>query len=159
MSRYRWTKSTRMIAGPLVGLLFAISAIPLGAQPVPETRRPYYDMAKEVTVVGTVSKVFTKSSPGMIAGSHIVLATAAGAVDASLGRFGLQGKGALSVAAGQQVEVTGVMKTLKNRQVFVARTVRAGSHVYAMRNQHGIPMSPQARERASRKAAQKGVSL
>jgi len=158
MRHTRLTKPTQLIAGLLASLLFATIAVPLGAQPVPETRRPYYDITKEVTVVGTVSKVVTKSSFGMISGSHLLLATAAGAVDASLGRFGLQGKGALSVGAGQQVEVTGVMKTLKNRQVFVTRTVSVGSHVYTMRNQHGIPVSPQARERASQKTA-KGASL
>jgi len=75
----------------------------------------------------------------MIAGSHLVLATASGEVDASLGRWGLQGKGGLSVAAGEQVEVTGVHKTLKGRQVFVVRTVKADGQVYTMRNQHGIP--------------------
>ncbi|MFZ0360765.1 MAG: hypothetical protein ABSC07_14770 [Terriglobales bacterium] len=123
------------------------------------TMEPYYDIAKEVTLTGTVSTVLTRPSAGMIAGSHLVLATASGEVDASLGRWGLQGKGGLSVAAGEQVEVTGVHKTLKGRQVFVVRTVKADGQVYTMRNQHGIPVSPQARERASAKPAQKGDSL
>ncbi len=126
-----------------------------------ETRTvaPYYDIAREVTLTGTISTVLTKPSAGLIPGSHLLLATASGEVDASLGRWGLQGKGALSVAAGEQVEVTGVHKTLKGKQVFVARTVKAGGQVYAMRNRHGIPVSPQARERAGAKLAQKGDSL
>jgi hypothetical protein len=154
----RFTKPIRMIAGLLASLLFAIMAIPLGAQPVPESHH-YYDIAKEVTVVGTVSKVLVKPSPGMIMGSHLLLTTSTGSLDASLGRFGLQGKGALSVAPGQQVAVTGVTKLLKDRQVFVARTVRVGSHVYFVRNTHGIPVSPQSRARASQKSAQKGQTL
>lgn len=120
---------------------------------------PYYDVAREVTLKGTASGVLTKPSPGMIMGSHLLLATASGEVDASLGRFGLLGKGALSVTAGQQVEVTGLMKTLMDKQVFVARTVKVGGQVYIMRNQHGIQVSPQARERASQKTAQKGETL
>jgi|SRR6202049_95251 len=126
-----------------------------------ETRHaaPYYDITKEVTLKGTVASVVRKPSPEMIVGSHLLLATASGAVDASLGRFGLEGKGALSVAEGQQIEVTGVMKTLKGRQVFVARTVKAGGQVYMMRNEHGIPVSPQGRERAGQKTAQKGAWL
>jgi hypothetical protein len=138
------------------------STAPVQAQTAAiETRpaEPYYDVAREVTLKGTVSSVLTKPSPGMIMGSHLLLATASGEVDASLGRFGLLGKGALSVAAGQQVEVTGVMKTLMNRQVFVARTVKVGEQVYTMRNQHGFQVSPQTRERLRQMTTQKGDSL
>jgi len=91
----------------------------------------------------------------MIPGSHLLLATASGLVDASLGRFGLRGKGGLSVAAGQVVEVTGVMRTIKDKPVFMTRTVKVGDQVYTIRNEHGVPVSPQARERAQ----QKGESL
>ena len=161
----RLTKPVHMIAGLLCGLLFAILAVPLGAQPAP-TVQPYYDTAKEVTLSGSVSSVLTKGIPGLGEGAHLMLRTASGNVDASLGRWGLVGKGALSVAVGQRVAVTGVMKTVKNREVFIARTVTVGSRVYTMRNQHGIPVSPQARARAGQKpaplnsrAAQKGESL
>jgi hypothetical protein len=155
-----------MIAGLLCGLLFAISAVPLGAQPAP-TARPYYDIAKEVTLNGTVSSVLRKGTAGTGADSHLLLRTSSGAVDASLGRWGLQGKGALSVTAGQRVAVTGIMKTVKNnKEIFVARTVTVNGHVYTMRNQHGIPLSPLARARAGQsprpfnsRAAQKGESL
>lgn len=165
MRRTRLTKPVHMIAGLLCGLLFAILAVPLGAQPAP-TAHPYYDIAKEVTLNGTVSSVVKKGAAGMTAGSHLMLRTSSGTVDASLGRWGLVGKGALSVATGQRVEVTGVMKTVKNREFFVARTVTVGSRIYTMRNQHGISVSPQSRARAGRKpapfiirSAQKGESL
>jgi hypothetical protein len=113
-----------------------------------------YDISKEITLSGTVSSVLMKHSPGMIMGSHLLLATISGPVDASLGMFGLRGKGALSVAAGQQVEVTGVMKTIKDKQVLLTRTVKVGGQVYTIRNEHGVPVAPQARERA-----QEGESL
>src|SRR5271154_162864 len=108
MRRTRLTKLAQMIAGLLTGLLIAIVAVPLGAQPAPESHR-YYDITKEVTVKGTVSSVLANASTGMIRGSHLLLVTSSGPVDASLGRFALQRKGALSVAAGEEVEVTGVM--------------------------------------------------
>jgi hypothetical protein len=158
MRRSRFTKPTRMVAGLLTGLLFAILAVPLGAQPAHQPR-PYYDISKEVTLSGTVSSVLRMPSPGMIAGSHLLLATASGAVDASLGRWGLEGKGALSVAPGQEVEVTGVMKTLRDQPVFVVRNVKVGGQIFQIRNEHGIPVPPQARERAGRRATQKGESL
>jgi hypothetical protein len=146
-----------------LALLSLIPSItPLQAQTAAiETRpaAPYYDAAREVTLKGTATSVLTNPSPGMVMGSHLFLATASGEVDASLGRFGLLGKGAPSVAAGQQVEVTGVMKTLLNKQVFVARTVKVGGEVFTMRNQHGIQVSPQARERARQMTTQKLDSL
>ena len=98
-----------------------------------------------------------KPSAGMIMGSHLLLATPSGPVDASLGRFGLLGKGAVSVTAGQQIEVTGVMKTLNDKQVLLVRTVKTGGQIYTIRNQHGFPVPPQARERASRKTAGEGL--
>ena len=158
MKHTRSTNAIRLFAGLLTSMLFASLAVPLGAQTAPHAR-PYYDITKEITLSGTVSSVLTTPSRGTIPGPHVLLATASGEVDASLGIFGLRGKGALSVAPGQQIEVTGVMKTLRDKQVFVVRTVNAGGEVYTMRNEHGVIMSPQARERASQNAAQKGESL
>lgn len=144
----------------LLSLIAPLTAVQAQTKAV-ETRHaaPYYDVTKEVTLKGTVSSVMTKPSAGMIAGSHLLLTTSSGAVDVSLGRFGLQGKGALSVAEGEQIEVTGVMRTLRDKQVFLARTVKAGGQVYAIRNEHGIPVSPQGRERAGQKTGQKGAWL
>ena len=52
-----------------------------------------YDASREVTLSGTVSSVLAKPSKGMIMGSHLLLATPSGPVDASVGRFGLRGRG------------------------------------------------------------------
>lgn len=70
-----------------------------------------------------------------------------------------QGRGALSVAQGEPVEVTGVMKNLKEKQVFVTRTVKARGQIYQIRNKYGILFSPQSRDRAGEKAVQKQESL
>jgi hypothetical protein len=130
-------------------LCFVLSPLPTQSQTSGGPTGPLgYDMSKEVTLSGTVSSVLAKHSPGMIMGSHLLLATISGPVDASLGMFGLRGKGALSVNAGQQVEVTGVMKTIKDKQILLARTVKVAGQVYTIRNEHGVPVAPQARERA-----------
>jgi hypothetical protein len=154
MRRSRFPNPTRMIFGVLTGLMFTILVVPLIAQTADDSC-VCYDVTKEVTLSGTVSGVLTKPTAGMIMGSHLLLATVSGAVDASLGRWGLQGEGALAVTVGQQVEMTGVMRVLKNREVFLARTVKVGGKVYPIRNEHGIPVSPQTRKRA----AEKGESL
>jgi hypothetical protein len=152
------TKANRLIPGLLAGLLLAILAVPLVAHPAPESHA-FYDITKEVTLSGTVSSVLAKPAEGMLFGSHLMLDTHSGQVDASLGKWGLQGKGALSVAAGEPVEVTGVMKTINNKQVFIVRAVKVNGQVFAIRNQYGVPRSPQSRQRASQKAAQGGESL
>jgi len=147
MNRNHFAKPTRMSAELLTALLFAILAV---AQSVGESS-PYYDVGQEVTLSGTVSAVLIKPAPGMIMGSHLLLATVSGRVDASLGRWGLVGNGALWVTPGQQVEVTGVMKTFKDKQVLMARSVKVGDKVYWVRNEHGIPVSPQSRQRTAQK--------
>lgn len=108
-----------------------------------------YNLSEEVTLNGTVLDVITKPTPGMLGGSHLLLTTLAGPADISLGAFGLRGEGALSLARGQQVEVVGVIKAFKGNPVYLARVVKVGGHVYGIRNEHGIPITPQARKRAS----------
>jgi len=151
MRHSRFISSTPLIAGLLTGLLLAILVVPLNA----EDSDSRYDVSKEVTLSGTVSSVLRKPTPGMIWGSHLIVETVSGRLDASLGRFGLEGKGALSVTPGQQIELTGIMKTVRGKEVFVVRSVKANGITYALRNEHGIEVSPQARERA----AEKGVTL
>jgi len=84
-----------------------------------------------------------------------MIETVSGRLDASLGRFGLEGKGALSVTPGQRIEITGVMKTVRDKEVFVVRSVKANGKTYTIRNEHGIDVSPLTRERA----ANEGVTL
>jgi hypothetical protein len=151
MRHSRFISSTPLIAGLLTGLLFAILVVPLGADD-PDSR---YGVSKEVTLIGIVSSVLDKPAPGMIWGAHLMVETASRRLDASLGRFGLEGEGALSVIPGQQIEITGVMKTVRDKEVFVVRSVKASGKTRTMRNEHGIEVSRVARERA----AKKGVTL
>ncbi len=144
----------------LVILISSTSALQAQATTSARSATPFsYDIAEEVTVAGTVSSVLINAAPGMIVGSHLLLAASSGPMDASLGRFGLRGYGAVSVAAGQQIEATGVLKTIKDKPVLLVRIVKVGSEVYTIRNQHGVLLSPQARERASHKTGPKGDSL
>ena len=137
---------TGICVGSLLVLVFTLPAA--RAQTTTTSAGPFgYDLSQEVTLSGTVSSVLTVPSPGMVAGSHLLLTTPSGQVDISLGVSGLRGEGALSVAGGQQVEVIGIMKAFKDKPVFFARVVMVGDHDYAIRNKHGIPVTPQARTR------------
>jgi len=108
-----------------------------------------YDASKEVTLNGTVASVFPTAPSGMLAGSHLLLTTLSGSVDVSLGPCGSMGKNGLSVKPGQQIETTGVVQTFRGNPVLLARTVKSGDSLYAIRNEHGIPVTPRARLRAS----------
>lgn len=147
----------RLLAG-ICALVLPFLQFPVRAQTAALAAMPdgpfSYNLSEEVTLNGTVSSVLMKQLPNMVAGSHLLLTTLSGLVDVSLGTFALRGKDSLSIALGQQVQVVGVMKTLKDKQVLLARAVKVGDRVYVIRNEHGVPVSPQARERASQKAAQ-----
>ena len=140
----------------LAGLLSAILAVPLGAVTKTELH-PYYDITKEIQLSGMASSLLARPRQGMMPGSHILVETASGTIDASLGKWGLQGQGAPSIQNGDQVTIKGVMKTVNDKQVFIVRTLEVDGRTYRIRNEHGLPFSPQGRQRTSQTAL-KGVS-
>lgn len=149
-----------MIRTSALALLFsAIPMLTVQAQTLAPIGPLNYDAFQEVSLSGTVTGVLTKAATGMIPGVHLLLMTANGVTDVSLGTASLRGTGVLALAAGQQVEVVGVTKTIKQKQVFLARTVQAGSHVYVIRNVHGIPVSQIGRERTNQNAGHDGDTL
>ena len=123
-------------------LLFGWLAAPAGAQTATTAKAarpaPLYDASKETTLQGTVSKVVTKPGAGMIAGGHLIVATAQGNVDAHVGGRALQGPNAIAVTAGDSVKLVGVMATVNHNQIFLVRTVEAGEHTYTIRNERGF---------------------
>jgi DNA/RNA endonuclease YhcR with UshA esterase domain len=149
------------VVGPFAVLALCLFAMPIHAQTAVTTKTAVplrYDISKEVTLTGTVSSVVKSASPEtkMMAGSHLIVETTSGTVDASLGGFALRGTGALSVTPGQRVQVTGVMKNIREREVFVTRLVQVDGHVYTIRNEHGFALAPVARERATKSEAKGG---
>jgi hypothetical protein len=113
----------------------------------PSPVAPRYDVRQEVRLEGTVTSVVKRPTAEMRMemGSHFLVSTSAGTVDASLGRFALVGKGAMEVTSGQHVQLTGVMKTENGKQVFITRAVITSGHTYVLRNEHGFPYEPAAR--------------
>ena len=123
-------------------LFFGWLAAPAGAQTAATTKAarpaPVYDASKEMTLQGTASNVVTKPGAGMIAGGHLIVATAQGAVDAHVGGRALQGPNAIAVKAGDAVKLVGVMATINHNQVFLVRTVEAGGRTFTIRNERGF---------------------
>jgi hypothetical protein len=142
MRRIRLTKPTPLIAGLLIGLLFAILAVPLGAQPASETHAAQgfgvtYDRAHEITLNGNVHQVVTRHVVGTPAGMHLLVAGPEGLVDAHVGPFlGKEIKEALHT--GTPVQIVGAMATLNGRNYLLARVLTVGGTTIAVRSENGF---------------------
>lgn len=115
-----------------------------------------YDISQEVKLNGTITTVVTKLSAGMLSGSHLILETASGSIDAQLGRLRLAGRDAISVAPGEHVQVTGVIKIIQGKTVLLTRLIEVKGRVYELRNEHGIYRGHPERAPLSEGAAANG---
>jgi DNA/RNA endonuclease YhcR with UshA esterase domain len=135
--------------GPLV-LALCVFALPLHAQ-TSDTTKPVvhlrYDITQEITFTGTVSSVVGASAGETKrgGGSHVMVQTTSGKVEADLGKYAMRGQGALTLKPGELIQLTGVMKTVRGQQVLITRLVQANSKVYKLRNEHGFTYHPVAR--------------
>jgi hypothetical protein len=102
--------------------------------------RPTYDASREVTITGNVHglRVHSKAPSG----AHLLITTSQGLIDAHLGRFALRGSQPLSLRAGEQVSVVGVMAWVDGSQILLARTISTGTKTFLIRNQHGALLFP-----------------
>lgn len=106
------------------------------------TPKHTYDVSKEVTLQGTVSNVVKKPSAGMLTGTHLMLATANGSVDAHIGTYPGRDKHIDSLSQGQSVKAVGMMQKTKHGQVFIVRTIEADGSTYTVRNKYGFFVGP-----------------
>jgi hypothetical protein len=112
------------------------------------TPKHNYDVSKEVTLTGTVSNVVKKPTAGMLLGTHLMLATSKGPVDAHIGTYPGRDKRLDTVKQGESIKAVGVMRKTKEGEVFIVRTVEMGSETLTVRNTNGFfvgPASPRAK--------------
>jgi hypothetical protein len=140
-----------MIAGLLTGLMFAILAVPLVAQPATEVHPghgigPVYDVSHEVTLNGIIQQVVTKHTAGAPAGMHLLVTSPEGTVDAHVGPFlNKQAKEALQ--AGTAVRVVGAKTTIRGKSYLLARQLTVGGHTIVVRSKHGALVHETANHR------------
>jgi hypothetical protein len=145
----------------LSGLLFAVVALPLGAQPASESRPgrgfgPVYDAAHEITIYGTVQEVVTKHVLGSPAGIHLLVSQTAGMVDAHVGAF-LAKDVQEALHTGLPVQIVGSMQEINGKQYLLARQLIFGGRMVAVRNEHGFLVHNVAkRKRATVRVSQQG---
>lgn len=150
-----------VVSGPFLVLALSLFALPVLAQTAEVSTRsavpPRYDITKEVTFTATVSSMVNRTTrQGETITGHLIVETPSGKVEASLGRYALRGKGALSIERGQQIRMTGVMKTFRDKQIFVTRLVQANGQVYKIRNEHGFLYAPVSRKGRTKSEADGG---
>lgn len=103
--------------------------------------RTRYDASKEITVSGTVHSLGLGRN-GQPSGTHLVISTSRGLIDAHLGSFALLGSQPVSLHQGEQVSVVGVLTTTNRSSMLLARTVRTNTQLFVIRNQHGALLFP-----------------
>ena len=156
MSRNCLTKPTRMTAGLLTALLFAILSVPLGATTAPDSRvgqglGPAYDAAHETTLNGTIQEVVTRHAPGSPAGTHLLVTGATGVVDAHVGPY-LSKQTTQALQKGATVRIVGASVSLHGKEYFLARQLTVGGRTVTVRSKNGLLVrnqSPRAKHAKS----------
>jgi hypothetical protein len=113
-----------------------------------------YDLSKEVKITGTIQKIETSGAVPI--GTHVLVQTAQGTVDAHVG-FGEAAKPSyLGIADGQSVTLVGMMENFDGNQILLARLLTTSNHIFVLRNEHGIPVRGIPHRGTSAAATQKG---
>jgi hypothetical protein len=160
----RITNPVSILAGLMTGLLYAVLAIPTGAQATPESHAgrgfsPAYDAAHETTLTGTIQEVVTQHIAGSPPGMHLLVAGPEGVVDTHVGPF-LSQEMKEALHTGTPVQIVGSMMQLHGKGYFLARELSIGSHTITIRSARGFLVYPHAdgvvKARATVKAEENG---
>jgi hypothetical protein len=163
------SRTVRHQAGNLGMLIFSISFVcapPAGAQDAQAAARassvsqttewiPAYDLAKEIQVQGTIEGI-EAAGRNLPIGTHILIQTAQGVVDAHLGNGRVASPSYLGLSTGASVTVLGMIESAGGNDILLARILTTPDHIFILRNQHGIPVRGTARTSSVRSRALKG---
>ena len=106
----------------------------------PAMRTLAYDATQETVVEGTVLS-YTAESPAPPIGAHLVLQTAAGAMDVHLGAASFLQANHFPLAKGDSVRVVGVSSAARQGTVFLVRVIQKGGQSLVLRTARGAPLS------------------
>jgi hypothetical protein len=144
----------------LTALVVTSFAAPLYAGKTPVKRTviaPRYEASKEVTVEGTIQGVVSKNgAPGSMLGTHLMVSTSKGTIDAHIGSFVLRGSHAYSPVVGQSVKLVGVPATVNHKNVFLTRTIETGNRSIDVRTSRGFLIVPGTKGRIAKTSTSMG---
>jgi hypothetical protein len=106
---------------------------------IASTDAPVYDMSKEIKVQGTIQQI-EMLGPGGPLGTHVLIQTSQGMVDAHLGYRKATTAENLGLAVGQEIQITGMMANIGGNSVLLARLLTTPTHIFILRSEHGIPV-------------------
>jgi hypothetical protein len=119
-----------------MSLLFSLLAFAQNAGPSPA---PKYDVAREVTLKGTIDEI--KELPvGKENHVHLMLKTATELIEVRLCPSGVLKDFDVSFEKGQQIEVTGSRVKIDDHDVILAREVVNGNSTVVLRDKSGAPV-------------------
>jgi hypothetical protein len=114
-----------------------------------------YDLAREVTLVGTV-EAFTASADAPPLGAHVTVRSGNGIVDVHLGDARLLSANHFTLHSGDSVRIVGESVAYGNGTQFVARLVQIGTQVLAVRSVRGLPLFYRAPRQGEQAKSQGG---
>jgi len=118
-------------------------------------RIPPYDLAKEIQVQGTLEGI-EPASTNLPIGTHILIQTAQGIVDAHLGNGRAASPNYLDLLTGESVTVRGMIESAGGKDIVLARILGTPNHVFILRDQYGIPVRGTAKTSSVGSNALKG---
>jgi hypothetical protein len=122
-----------------------------------ELSSPVYDLSKEIKIQGTIEKIPTIASNGLI-GTHLLVTTAEGVIDVHLCASMAVSAKSLGLSVGESINLTGMMANINCNSVLLARILTTSTRVYVLRNELGVPIrSLMPRGAASSANTQKGA--
>ena len=98
-----------------------------------------YDIAKDVSVQGTVLK-YTENSQTAPIGTHVLVQTASGVVDVHLGDARVLHLAKMTITPGANIRFIGQSRAIGTNSIFLARLVQMGTQILAVRTEHGLPL-------------------
>jgi len=164
------TKPSRIIAGLLTAMLFAVVTLQPSAQTAADSSAqrsliPAYDKAHEITLNGTVQEVVTKHVAGTPFGMHLMVAGPEGMVDAHLGPY-LTKDTQEALHAGLPMQIVGAVEEHNGKSFLLARQLIFAGRTVTVRSENGFLVRARASRVArsrpdskSNKTTQKGESL
>ena len=99
-----------------------------------------YDAAHEVSIEGTVVKVADLQTSDSLSGEYLTFSTAQGIVNAHLGAETILSKNHVTLKPGDKVSLAGAYVTGANGPVLLARLLRTGDQMVALRSSSGLPL-------------------
>ncbi|GEM_PF-1003747 len=109
----------------------------------------YYNARREVTFSGTVAGKTKGRAPGYAQGMSILVRTGKTLRDVELGPAWYVGRQQAAIKLGDKVTVKGVPLALGKEKVFLARQIRRGRQILALRDTTGMPYWSARRERVA----------